>query len=131
MGEPDGDARFASPLEAASLASPTLGGGPAGERKTASKGKAETRVEAIRKLLETFSGDRRGTRSYALRAGYSESEITAALGEHSEPTVEVDRDRRCEATTGARLACVGRPLVGSRFCKRHQTRGETACAPVG
>lgn len=53
----------------------------------------------------------------------------AAQGEV--PLVKTDPARRCEATTRARLACVGRPVVGSRFCKRHQTRRETVCAPVG
>lgn len=42
----------------------------------------------------------------------------------------IDYNRRCEATTRAGLACAGRPLVGSAFCKRHQTLRETACVPV-
>ena len=42
-----------------------------------------------------------------------------------------DPDRRCEATTRAGLACVGRPVVGSLICTRHQNRREAACALVG
>jgi len=78
--EPDGALRSASPREAASLRAPGA---------------------AIGTLLGTFSGDRKLTRTFALKAGYSESEIAEALGEESEPTVEVDRDQACEVTTGA------------------------------
>jgi hypothetical protein len=45
-------------------------------------------------------------------------------------SLRVDMSRRCQATTLAGLACVGRPMVGSPFCKRHQNRGRPACAPV-
>ncbi len=130
VGELDNDARFASPLEAAPLASPALGGEPTGEAIAASKGTAETRLQAIRTLLKTLSGDRRLARTFALKAGYSESEIAEGLGREAEQTADVDPDRRCEATTRAGLTCVGRPVVDSPFCKRHQTWKETACAPV-
>jgi hypothetical protein len=80
------------------------------------------RAEAVRGLLHTFSGDRRLTVAVARRTGYTEPEITAALGEESARPVAVDRSRRCEAVTATGLACVGRPLVGSLFCRRHQTK---------
>ena len=53
-----------------------------------------------------------------------------AVAQDEAPLVKTDPQRRCEATTRAGLAYVGRPVVGSCFCKRHQTRRETACAPV-
>ena len=55
--------------------------------------------------------------------------LREAVVEDAAPLVKTDPDRRCEATTRAGLVCVGRPLVGSPFCKRHQ-RQEAACVPV-
>ena len=132
-GEPDGPARSAPPLIAASLAVPALETEPAGEPKVALERKKGngTRPEAIRTLLTTFSGDRKATASFARRAGYGEQEILAALGEESARPVAVDHERRCEAVTKGGLACVGRPLVGSPFCKRHQGREAAICATVG
>jgi len=83
VGETSGGLRSASPLEAASLRPPSLEADPVGEPKAASTGTAETRRAAIRKLLDTFSGDRRLTRTFVLKAGYSEVEIAEALAELS------------------------------------------------
>jgi hypothetical protein len=156
-GEPEGDARFASPREAASLASLPPVGKPSGEPKAASKETAEARLVEIRRMLKTFSSDRRFTKSIALRAGYTETEIQEALGNSYPPDSQypenvagsashvqaggketaspgeaaIDYSRRCEATTREGLACVGRPLVGSPYCRWHQKRRERACVPVG
>ena len=80
MGEPNGAARSASPRSAAPLVAPPQGGDPTGEPKAASKGTGERRLAEIRTLLETLSGDQGGTKTLALKAGYSESEIAEALG---------------------------------------------------
>jgi hypothetical protein len=53
-----------------------------------------------------------------------------AVAQGGATPVKTDPHRRCEATTWAGLSCVGRPMVGSPFCKRHQNRREPACAPV-
>jgi len=79
VGGPGGDARLASPREAASLASPDPGGESAEKAKTASKGTAERRLAAIRTLVKTFSGDRSLVEVFARKSGYSEEEISRAL----------------------------------------------------
>ncbi|MBI4537142.1 MAG: bifunctional DNA primase/polymerase [candidate division NC10 bacterium] len=56
--------------------------------------------------------------------------LREAVVQDAAPLVKTDPNRRCEATTRAGLVCVGRPLVGSQFCKRHQMWRERACAPV-
>jgi hypothetical protein len=137
--EQDAAARFASPSATASVAASTVKAEPAGEQKAALEGKNGTRAENVRTLLEAFSGDRKRTASFARKAGYSEPEIAAALGEEpARPVavdrnrrVEVDLDRRCEATTKNGLACVSRPIIGSPFCRWHQTREAAECLPVG
>jgi len=146
-GGTGGDARFASPREAAALASPAPVG-KADERQalaTPVEAHAARFVERgidpkrARLLADDLVSDpkhREGCQVCAGQRGHVAETVAGSAATGDIPgsipgKVATDSHRRCEATTQAGLACVGRPLVGSLFCKRHQKRTEALCAPVG
>jgi hypothetical protein len=103
------------------------------------------RLNMLREYL-AITGDREKVRRLARQAGWPEEDLEAEFGKEAapvdsleaevlavipEPNFGVDYSRRCEAVTRAGLACVGRPLNGSPFCRYHQLKEEKVCAPVG